>query len=98
MIVFSDIGRSAGLGCEEKGRGTGSGLSTAKWTEESQPPAARAALQDVGEQRNAVISAFRAGGETIPAGEGLRSGARDRTRTGTESPPRDFRTRYSFRC
>ena len=25
-------------------------------------------------------------------------GARDRTRTGKELPPRDFRTRYSFRC
>jgi hypothetical protein len=29
---------------------------------------------------------------------GSSTGARDRTRTGTEFPPRDFRTNYSFRC
>jgi hypothetical protein len=37
---------------------------------------------------------------TRPRGTSLEvvGSARSRTRTGTESPPRDFRTRYSFRC
>ena len=45
-----------------------------------------------------VFTAFRACGRTISDDGKSWSGARGRTRTGMESPPRDFRTRYSFRC
>jgi len=45
-----------------------------------------------------VFTAFRACGRTISDDGKSWSGARGRTRTGMEFPPRDFRTRYSFRC